>query len=120
MYHLVCTGSEDFSVNKTVDDGGETGEIKLTEEQKEQIVSIFQGGYAHRMLFGVNVSKGDSMGYYIWVDGSDDEIYFFTETILSVNGQQYKLYGKKVASEFRAVLEEQRHSSCEVGIVLLY
>ena len=106
LYHLVFNGSEDFSVVKTVDDGGTTGEIELTDEQKEQIISIFQGGYAHKMLFGVNFSKGDSMGYYIWIDGSDDEIYFFTESILSVNGQQYKLYGKKVASEFRAVLEE--------------
>ncbi|MCC8168672.1 MAG: hypothetical protein LIO37_04960, partial [Clostridiales bacterium] len=33
LYHLVFNGSEDFSVNRTVDDGGETGEIKLTEEQ---------------------------------------------------------------------------------------
>ncbi len=106
LYHLVFNDSDGFSVEKTVDDGEGTGEIELTEEQKEQIISIFQGGYAHRMLFGVNSSKGDSMGYYIWVDGSDDEIYFFTESILSVNGQQYKLYGKKVASEFRSALEE--------------
>lgn len=106
LYQLVFDGSEDFSIVKTVGDEEDAGEIELTEEQKEQIISIFRGGYAHVMLFDVNYSSGDSMGYYILVDDSDDEIYFFTESIISVNGRQYRLYGKKVAGEFRAVLAE--------------
>ena len=39
----------------------------------------------------------------IFMTGSNDFVYFFTGDIISINGRQYKIYGKNLAEEFSSI-----------------
>ena len=41
------------------------------------------------------------------VSGNEDMLFFFSEKILSMGGQQYLLYGDEMAQEFLEIMEEE-------------
>ncbi len=90
----------DFTVIKT----GE-GPVELSEQQKNEIRDLFRDVYMHKIIFRVNYTNEDGMGYYIMSD--NNMVYILTGSIINVNGQQYGVYGSSMDEKFNSIIESE-------------
>ena len=97
---------EDTVVIKVSDVSGEERKVyNLTEEQTEQILALWEKSYVRINLFHKSFITEHFMGYYIYMPGNEGWLYFFSEDIISIEGQQYCIYGDGMAEAFREIIE---------------
>ena len=83
----------------------EVQEIVLNENQKDELLTVFENSYVRLKVFHKNSVSEKFMGYYIVLSDSSDIVYYFSEDIISINGTQYKVYGKALSSKFKSIIE---------------
>lgn len=106
---LFLKGSDEETVTIIVSDvsGGEQKEYELSGEQRERMLALWEKSYVRVKLISESSISEHYMGYYIFVQDNQDWIYFYSEDIISINGQQYWIYSDGMAEEFREIFESQ-------------
>ena len=80
---------------------------KLVEGQGEELKEILASYGARRKVIKKKYDQGQGFAYRIVIEGVTDEIFFYSESELSINDVQYKVYGaKSMATEIEKVLEK--------------
>lgn len=95
----------DISLVYTVADGQAGKSIDLSQNQQAELIDAFNNSYVRHKVIKKNSASENVVGYFILMSGSDDLVYFFTDDIISINGKQYKIYGKELANKFLSILE---------------
>lgn len=86
--------------------GGET--VELSQAQQTELMEAFNDSYVRHKVFRKRSASENIVGYYVLMTGSNDMVYFFTKDIISVNGKQYKIYGKGLSEKFLSILEKAK------------
>ena len=100
LYGMAFGDGTDFTVIKT----GESP-VELSEQQKNEIRDLFRDVYMHKIIFRVNYTNEDGMGYYIMSD--NNMVYILTGSIINVNGKQYVVYGSRMDEKFNSIIESE-------------
>ncbi|MBQ1849256.1 MAG: hypothetical protein II477_02975 [Lachnospiraceae bacterium] len=80
---------------------------KLVEGQGEELKEILASYEARRKVIKKKYDRGQGFAYRIVIEGVTDEIFFYSESELSIHDVQYKVYGaKSMAAEIEKVLEK--------------
>ena len=80
---------------------------KLVEGQGEELKEILASYGVRRKVIKKKYDQGQGFAYRIVIEGVTDEIFFYSESELSINDVQYKVYGaKSMATEIEKVLEK--------------
>ena len=79
---------------------------QLNKEQVKELEEVFAFYKARRKVFQKKYDKSIGFGRVL-IEGTEDSILFFTESDLSVNNMQYKVYGaKKMVAEIEEILKK--------------
>lgn len=102
---------ENITIIKMPVSSSEHKEVILLEENQKSTLKLLDSSYVRHKIFRKKSTSKNFMGYYIFVKyqntGNDDTVYFFTTDIISVNGVQYKIYGKKFSEGFTSIFKEK-------------
>ena len=111
---LITKRSDDIvqiSIVKAPTDSREQEEILFSHEKKTELLEVISENYARIKIFPTKSTSKDYLGYYIFVSHksqeSSDMIFLFTENIISVNGTQFKIYGKSLSKEINQIIESE-------------
>lgn len=106
---LFLKGTEEDTVVITVSDvsGEERNVYDLSEEQKEKMLALWEKSYVRVNLSHQSFISEHFMGYYIFIQNNEDWLYFYSDDIISINGQQYCIYGDGMAEAFRKIIEDK-------------
>ena len=78
---------------------------QLNKEQVQELEKVFASYKARRIMIPKKYEKNIGFGRVL-IEGTKDSILFFTESDLSVNNEQYKVYGaKKMVAEIEEILK---------------
>ena len=99
---------QDFN-NHSISILGITGKgvtYQLNKEQVQELEKVFAFYKVRRKVFQKKYEKSIGFGRVL-IEGTKEEILFFTESDLSVNNVQYKVYGaKKMVAEIEEILKK--------------
>lgn len=111
---LIAKRSDDIvriSIVKSATDSREQEDILFSDEKKTELLEVISEKYARIKIFPTKSTSKDYIGYYIFVShknqDNSDIIFLFTENIISVNGTQYKIYGKSISKEINQIIESE-------------
>ena len=106
---------QDFN-NHNVSILGMTGKgvtYQLNKEQVQELEKVFASYKARRKVFQKKYEKSVGFGRVL-IEGTKEEILFYTESDLSVNNVQYKVYGaKKMVAEIEEILKKATKNELE-------
>lgn len=107
--NLLLQGADEQTATIIVTDvsDGEAQKYELTGEKREALLELFERNYVRIKPSHDSYISEHFIGYYISVSGNEDMLFFFSEKILSMGGQQYLLYGDEMAQEFLEIMEEE-------------
>lgn len=90
-------------------DDGETRTIGLSARQQKEMIDLFSCHYARLKPIREKYVNSTEMGYTIIISGSTDEITFWSEKIIVINGVQYEVYGESLAEQFKELIESEEN-----------
>lgn len=106
---------QDFN-NHSISILGMTGKgvtYQLNKEQVQELEKVFDSYKAWRKMFQKKYEKSVGFGRVL-IEGTKEEILFYTESDLSVNNVQYKVYGaKKMVAEIEEILKKATKNELE-------
>lgn len=88
-------------------DDGETHKIELNGQQQKELVDLFSRNYVRLKPIREKFINSTAMGFVLHISGSTDEITFWSEKIIVVNGVQYEVYGESLAEQFKELIESE-------------
>lgn len=88
-------------------DDGEMYKIELNGQQQRELVDLFSRNYVRLKLIREKYINSTEMGFVLRISGSTDEITFWSEKIIVVNGVQYEVYGESLAEQFKELIESE-------------
>ncbi|MBE5888335.1 MAG: hypothetical protein E7283_05790 [Lachnospiraceae bacterium] len=106
---LFLDGVEEENATIYVSDvsDAELKKYTLTGEQKKELLALFDRNYVRVKVVHESSISEHYMGYFLSVSGNADMMFFYSEDVISIEGQQYVIYGDTLAEEFRSFFEEQ-------------
>lgn len=78
--------------------------ITLSDQQQTEVVDLFSTHFARLKLIKTKYVNDSEMGLHIYISGNKDDIFFFSEEIMVMNGVQYKIYGTSLARQVKNIL----------------
>lgn len=75
--------------------------IALNDYQQTQVINLLSNHFARLKLIRTKYVNSSEMGLHFYISGNNDDIFFFSEEIVVINGVQYKIYGTSLAQQLK-------------------
>lgn len=92
---------------KIADEETSLQKITLNSEQQKELFELCKKSYVRLKLFHKDYVNSNSMGYLIILSNNQDTVHFLSSDIISINGTQYKVYGRELSTEFKSIIESE-------------
>lgn len=90
---------------KIADEKADMQKITINSEQQKELFELCKKSYVQLKLFHKDYVNSNTMGYLIVLSDNQDTIHFLSPDIISINGIQYKIYGRTLSTEFKLIIE---------------